>query len=167
MHKLALVGALNIPMLEQLIMLRHANASSQTYRENQQPMRAHIFIAKAFNTALILLAILIIGCQTLHDRFKTTTEDDARQEAYRNAYDPLMGMTEEDIIMQKGPPTRVYENGAVRILIYHKTHEVRSSSSVFANSYGAAGSGSAWESFDEARIFIKDGKAIKWDASWQ
>lgn len=101
------------------------------------------------------LIIMVCGC---------ATSGSGKMDLYREKYEPLMGKTENEIIEIKGAPKEIQQAGDYKIYVYYVSHGARGHGMMFGNGMLATQSK---ESYDQARIYFKDGKSVKWDAEWQ
>lgn len=106
----------------------------------------------------IILVLTLGGC--------ATDQAQEKRDAYARIYEPLMGKTEEEIVMSQGAPTEIQDAGGIRIYTYRVSHGNRL---VAMRGFGPYGNtyGTSFESFDQARVYFQMGYAKKWDANWQ
>lgn len=112
------------------------------------------------NAALIFVALAFTACRQMMV--------DDRIGELKPVLDSYMGHTEEEVVLGLGAPLDIQNAGGIKIFHYHKSFGVRSNAYANAqpNYYGGAtayGGGQSWESFDDYRIYFKDGLAVKWD----
>lgn len=110
---------------------------------------------------IFILFIVILGCASSQSQ---ASDRDAKMATYKEKYEPLMGQTEEQIVLSKGAPKSIQQAGSIKIFIYHVSHGFVSETK---NGWDFKDHTTSYESFDEARIYFRDGKAFKWDADWK
>ena len=110
--------------------------------------------------ALILSVLLILtSCAQ-----QQVSQRKAQLEAELN---PLMGQSEESVLLSLGRPGAIEEVNGIKIYRYKRSYGTRStaSASAYGNPYSvnAYGSGQSWESYDEYNVYFQNGTAVKWD----
>jgi hypothetical protein len=73
--------------------------------------------------------------------------------------DPLMGHTQEDVVMQLGPPDRVQELGDLTVYSYRRSYGYAAN----ASAHGDTAYASSRERYDSFNIYFRNGVAKKWD----
>jgi hypothetical protein len=104
--------------------------------------------------SILSLFLFITGCQSM--------AVSKAQNQMQTTFEPLMGHSEEDVVMQLGAPSNVQHLGELTVYHYYQSYGVRSKA--YANTAYSSGYGhsKSWESYDQAEIVFKDGRAVKW-----
>lgn len=90
------------------------------------------------------------------------------QKKMKKTFDSLMGCLEEEIVVRVGVPQNIQHIGNLKVYQYHHSYGTRTNAyanaAAYANPYSvsAFGNSSAWESYDEAEVVFRDGRAISW-----
>lgn len=87
--------------------------------------------------------------------------------ALEKKLNPLLGKSEEDVLMEVGAPQSREPFGDVEVWRYFQSYGVRSTgyaqASGYAHGASAWGTGQTYESYDQYAIYFKNGKVVKWD----
>lgn len=78
-------------------------------------------------------------------------------------FNPILGETEESVILTIGVPISVEDYGKLKVYRYYKSFGQRSND--FLNAFGGSAqyqTTQTWEAYDTVDIVFKDGKAISW-----
>lgn len=103
---------------------------------------------------LLLISMLALaGCASVAQEAV-----DERMVELKQKIDPLVGKTEEDIVLTLGAPATIEQAAGIKIYKYYQSFGRRG----IATYGGNLSNGSSWEMYDKYDIFFKDGKMMKW-----
>ncbi|MCX6557709.1 MAG: hypothetical protein NTW95_09825 [Candidatus Aminicenantes bacterium] len=77
--------------------------------------------------------------------------------------DPLLGKSQEDVVLAIGVPTHTETIGNLEVYQYIQSYGARGNAWVSPNKYFSTGGARVWEAYDKINIYFKNGSMVKWD----
>ncbi len=108
---------------------------------------------KYLGTLAIALS-LIVGCTSSYQEKKALKK-------LKTIYDPLIGYTQEEVILKVGAPTKIDQAGEILIFKYYKSLGMTH----YMNHYDfGMSSGTSYEKYDHVDVLFTNGRVFSWNA---